>query len=117
MEPVATATAEPTIVKILRWTGVVEGISFLVLVLVAMPLKYFFDSPQMVRTVGMAHGWLFLAYVALAMYAAITVRWSFMKWLWITAASLIPIGTFITDRQLKREYQTSTPDQVKSRAA
>lgn len=104
---------EPTIVKILRYTGVIEGVSFLLLVLIAMPLKYFLDSPAMVRYVGMAHGWLFLAYVALALFAAIEMRWSFLRWLWITAASLIPIGTFITDRQLKREYATASNDDAK----
>lgn len=108
MESKTKGTSEPTIVRTLRWTGVVEGISFLLLVLVAMPLKYFWDSPGMVRYVGMAHGWLFVAYVALALYTAIEMRWSFMRWLWITAASFIPIGTFITDRQLKREY--ASPD-------
>lgn len=108
MDPAPAPSSEPKIVKALRWTGVVEGISYLLLVLIAMPLKYFWDSPMMVRYVGMAHGWLFLAYVALALYAAIEMRWSPLRWLWITAASLIPIGTFITDRQLKREYATSS---------
>lgn len=104
MNAQVTTGKEPTLVRVLRYTGVVEGISFLLLVLVAMPLKYIWDAPMMVRYVGMAHGWLFVAYVALALYTAIEMRWSFGRWLWITAASFIPICTFITDRQLKREY-------------
>ena len=53
----------------LRVIGLLEGISFLVLLGVAMPLKYVWDEPQAVRGVGMAHGVLFLAYVTAAVQA------------------------------------------------
>lgn len=98
------ASKEPTIVKVLRWTGLVEGVSYLLLVLVAMPLKYFLNQPAAVSYVGMAHGWLFLAYVALVIFAWIEMKWSFLRTVWLFVASLLPFGTFITDHQLRREY-------------
>ena len=50
-----------------KWVARAEGISFLVLLFVAMPLKYIWDDPSWVRIVGMAHGVLFVAYIAWAL--------------------------------------------------
>jgi integral membrane protein len=89
-------------IKLLRFVGITEGISFLILLLVAMPLKYFFGWPFAVKVVGWAHGILFVAYIA-----AVLLAIRAMKWRWISvgvalAASLIPIGTFVLDRSWKR---------------
>ncbi|HYC83771.1 MAG TPA: DUF3817 domain-containing protein [Chryseosolibacter sp.] len=86
----------------LRVTGFLEGISFLLLLFIAMPLKYMLDFPQAVRVIGMAHGILFIAFVALSAYATISYRWPvrimFLLWL----SSLIPFGTFLADYKLLR---------------
>jgi integral membrane protein len=88
----------------LRAIGLLEGISFLVLLGVAMPLKYVWDEPQAVRVVGMAHGVLFLAYVAAAVQAWLEHNWSWKRAAWVIAASLVPFGTFYTDvRWLRAE--------------
>lgn len=50
-------------VKFFKWISILEGISFLLLLFIAMPLKYLFEMPEMVKQVGMAHGILFIAYV------------------------------------------------------
>lgn len=89
-------------IKNLRWVGIAEGISFLVLLLIAMPIKYMLDIPEVVKYVGWAHGILFIAYIV-AVFAAIrAMQWNWFQVLVALAASLIPFGTFLLDKQLKR---------------
>lgn len=89
-------------IRNLRWIGIAEGMSFLILLLIAMPIKYMLGIPEVVKYVGWAHGILFIAYI-IAVFAAIrAMQWN---WFWVLvalAASLIPIGTFLLDKQLKR---------------
>jgi integral membrane protein len=86
-----------------RIVGIAEGISFLVLLLIAMPLKYFLNQPLAVKYVGWAHGALFVAYL----FFALSVFSSFKKpFLWLVkagVAAFLPLGTFIFDRELKKE--------------
>lgn len=86
-----------------RMVGIAEGVSFLILLLIAMPLKYFFNFPEAVKAVGWIHGALFVAFI----YFAFEVMGSLNKnFLWLVkafAAAFIPFGTFIFDRQLKKE--------------
>ena len=84
-----------------------EGLSFLVLLLIAMPLKYALGQPQMVRVVGMAHGVLFIAYLYTLMMAALEHRWGLKRVAVAFIASLVPGGTFWLDVQLRREAQPS----------
>ena len=81
----------------------VEGVSFLVLLGIAMPLKYFAGMPQMVRVVGMAHGLLFLLFVAAVFQVAFALRWPLMRVMGALAASVVPFGPFILDAHLRRE--------------
>lgn len=76
-----------------------EGISFLVLLLIAMPLKYAYDMPEYVRYVGMAHGMLFIAYIVLAVILKMEENWPVKKFLIICLASVIPFGTFYIERK------------------
>lgn len=85
--------------SLFRWIGRFEGISFLLLLLIAMPLKYIWGKPEMVRIVGMAHGGLFLAYVAMANYVALELRWSRRVWFLSMVASVLPLGTFIFEKK------------------
>jgi integral membrane protein len=86
-----------------RMVGIAEGISFLILLLIAMPLKYFFNFPEAVKVMGWVHGALFVAFI----YFAFEVMGSLNKnFLWLAkafAAAFIPVGTFIFDRELKKE--------------
>lgn len=81
----------------LRVVGFLEGVSFLVLLGVAMPLKYYWGEPQAVRVVGMAHGVLFIAYVAAAAQAWLEHDWPWQRAALVIAASLVPFGTFYAD--------------------
>lgn len=86
-----------------RMIGIAEGISFLILVLIAMPLKYIFHYPLAVKMFGWAHGVLFVSFI----YFAFDVFGSFKKpFSWLVKAglaSVLPFGTFILDKELKKE--------------
>lgn len=97
-----------TLIKSLRITGLAEGTSFLVLLLIAMPLKYYFNVPQAVKMVGWAHGVLFLAYVALVFLSIRSMKWSMTGVLVALGASLVPTGTFWLDKSLKKREEELT---------
>jgi integral membrane protein len=86
----------------LRIIGFAEGLSFLILLGIAMPLKYFFGLPETVRVVGMAHGLLFVLYVLLVIQVKIEYGWSFRKMGLALLASVVPFGTFWADAKLFR---------------
>jgi integral membrane protein len=87
----------------LRIVAFLEGVSFLILLFIAMPLKYLGGQPLAVRIVGLLHGLLFLAFLA-ALYRAARVRhWSLRRSGLALLASLLPFGTFVLDRSLRRE--------------
>ncbi|HRB71197.1 MULTISPECIES: DUF3817 domain-containing protein [Flavobacterium] len=77
-----------------------EGISLLLLLFVAMPLKYMYDKPEMVRMVGMAHGLLFIGYIVLASMLKMEENWSLKKYLIVCVASVIPFGTFYVEKKI-----------------
>ncbi len=83
--------------------AILEGISFLVLLGIAMPLKYWADTPGPVRFVGMAHGVLFILYVLLLIQATFLYKWSLWKAVLGFILSLVPFGTFYADKKLFRE--------------
>lgn len=84
---------------LLLWLGRLEGSSFLILLLIAMPLKYLAGQPEAVRVVGMAHGILFLLYLLAANYAATALSWSKKVWFLAYVAAVLPLGTFIFERR------------------
>ena len=88
-------------IKNLRILGNVEGVSYLLLLGVAMPLKYLADMPLAVRIVGMGHGVLFIAYCILLALCMRKFKWSIGFGIYLFVATLIPFGTFVTDRKLK----------------
>jgi integral membrane protein len=90
-------------IQYLRRTGIAEGISFLILLLIAMPLKYIWEWPYAVKYVGWAHGLLFVSYVALAFYAKEVYNWPFKKFAFAFIAAWLPLGTFVYDKWLKKE--------------
>ena len=86
-----------------RLAGIAEGISFLVLLFIAMPLKYLAGQPHAVLVVGWIHGALFILYVLTLFIAWMKYRWSFSRTVIAFAASLFPFGTFMADKQLRNE--------------
>ena len=89
--------------KLFRYVALFEGVTTLALFLIAMPLKYGFDYPALIRPVGMTHGFAFLAYIAVMIVALPGKRFGVLGWLRTFAASLIPFGTFLNDPFIRRK--------------
>jgi integral membrane protein len=91
----------------LRLAALLEGISYL-LFAITMPLKYMMDIPEPNYVVGMAHGFLFIAYIALALQNIFIHGWNWKNSLMALAASIIPFGTFYADAKLFKPQQLAT---------
>lgn len=81
-----------------------EGISFLVLLGIAMPLKYIWGKPMAVSVIGMAHGVLFMAYILWAFLAKQQYKWNLTELFWVLLASILPFGTFVVDARILKKY-------------
>jgi integral membrane protein len=92
-------------IQLLRIVGITEGISFLVLLLIAMPLKYYFGMPLAVKLVGWAHGVLFMAYIAMVLVAVRPMKWKLFDVLVALLASLLPAGTFFLDKSWEKRQR------------
>lgn len=91
-----------SILSIFRFTALLEGISFIVLLGIAMPLKYYYDQPEAVKIVGMAHGVLFVLYVIFLLMVHLKHQWKISKTILAFIASFLPFGTFVADYKLFR---------------
>jgi len=95
-----------TALRQLRLVALLEGSSFLILLFVAMPLKYLAGMPLAVRVVGSIHGALFIAFVV-ALYRAARARdWRRRRSVTAFVASILPFGTFVFDASLRREIES-----------
>lgn len=99
-------------VTALRLIGFAEGVSYLLLLGVAVPLKYIAGMPEPVRVVGWLHGVLFVLYVIAVVRAARWRRWPWVQTLEALAASVFPLGTFLLDGKLRREQLDPPPADV-----
>lgn len=90
-------------IRVFRMIALAEGVSFLTLLFVAMPMKYFMGMSEVVRVAGSIHGVLFILYVGLLAILHIKQRWSFMFSLYALVASVIPFGTFVLDKHLREK--------------
>ena len=81
-----------------RKAALAEGISFLVLLLIAMPLKYGLDMPLAVKFTGWLHGIFFIWYWAAAVPLFTVLRWPIQRIIGLGLASILPFGTFVMER-------------------
>ncbi len=95
--------------SIFKKVAIAEGISYLALLLIAMPLKYFAGMPLAVKYTGWAHGLLFMMYVVLVVMCWMEYKWKFSKAVLIFFASLLPFAPFIVEKRLHE----GTEDQAK----
>jgi integral membrane protein len=86
-----------------RLIALLEGLSFIVLVFIAMPLKYGFDLPLFVKYLGWAHGLLFVIYMILLLQCAVEYSWKISKIALAFFAGLLPFGTFYLENKLRKE--------------
>lgn len=102
MNPTDTRALSHLIFDLFRLVALIEGVTTILLFLVAMPVKYGLNDPSWVQVMGPVHGYAFLAYVALMIAALWGRGWSVTDWLRTFAASLFPFGTFLNEPFLKR---------------
>lgn len=76
-----------------------EGISLLLLLFFAMPMKYIVGNEMYVKTIGMAHGVLFVLYIVVAIGLKFSLNWDFKKFTLICLASIVPFGTFYAEKK------------------
>lgn len=85
----------------LRLIGLLEGISLLVLLGIAIPLKYAYADPSLVKAIGPVHGLLFLLFILNTLQVGVEQRWKFTSTTWkVLLACIIPFGTFYIDRKI-----------------
>jgi integral membrane protein len=86
-------------IQIFKWISILEAISFLVLLFIAMPLKYIWDIPDYVRIIGMAHGILFILYLIGGYWMFEKLNWSVKTLLIVFLSSILPFGPFVVERK------------------
>ena len=92
-------------IKTLRFVGLLEGLSFLLLLFIAMPVKYMLGNPILVKYVGMGHGVLFVAFLAVLFIVCEKQKWSIKMFILGLVASILPFGPFVFDEKLKKLEQ------------
>ena len=105
--PAGSQKAEPPTEKRLRQIAVIEGISYILLLLIAVPLKHLLGLPVYVRVLGPIHGVLFILYVAAVFQAAPVLRWSARQITLALVAGLLPWGTFVLESRLRHSREAS----------
>lgn len=89
-------------IQTLRIVGFIEGFSFLLLLFIAMPMKYVWGNPVLVKYVGMGHGILVIAFFLLLLMVCEREKWSLNMYIAGLSAAILPFGTFVYDRKLKK---------------
>lgn len=81
-------------IRFFKYLAIVEGYSFLIILFLTMPLKYLGGLGLPNKVIGMAHGVLFLSYVAIAIFVGISLKWNIKKQAIVLIMSVVPFGTF-----------------------
>ena len=89
-------------IKLFRLVAFLEGVSYILLLFIAVPIKYLLDDPTYVKLLGMPHGILFVGYIIFAVIGKNKFNWSYLEFFIIAAASLVPFGTFYVDKKYLR---------------
>lgn len=82
-----------------RIVALLEGVSYILLLFIAVPIKYIQGNPEYVKLLGMPHGLLFVAYVVLAIVLGIELKWNMKTMFIVLIASILPFGTFYVDKK------------------
>lgn len=92
----------------LRLIGFLEGISLLVLLFIALPLKYGYGIPEVSRVMGTVHGALFLLFVFNTLSVGVEYHWKFRETTWkVLLACIVPLGTFYIDQKILKKMDPS----------
>ena len=89
-------------IKLFRLVAFLEGLSYILLIFIAVPIKYLLDDPTYVKLLGMPHGILFVGYIIFAVIGKNKFKCSYVEFFIISVASLVPFGTFYVDKKYLR---------------
>ena len=89
--------------KSFRIVSLLEGLSYLLLLFIATPIKYYGENDAYVKLLGMPHGILFIGYVAFAILLKNEMKWRSKTFFKVLIASVIPFGTFYIDKKYLRD--------------
>lgn len=90
----------------LRIIAFLEGCSLLLLIFIAMPVKYLFKMPEPTHTIGMIHGILFLLFTISALALSIIQKWTLNRIFRVLLSSVLPFGTFYVDKKILSKLPT-----------
>lgn len=107
--PVPAGGLSPGVLTRFRVMAYVTGVLLLLLVFVAMPLKYVGGDDRMVGVVGVMHGWLYMAYLVTAFMLAHALRWPIRRTLLLLLAGTVPFMSFVMERRVVREVRHQQP--------
>ena len=93
------------LIKLFRIVAFLEGVSYILLLFIATPIKYFLEEPKYVKLLGMPHGLLFMAYVVLAIVIGSSLKWKGKTLRNVLLASIIPFGTFYIDKKYLKNIE------------
>lgn len=91
--------------QLFRLIAFLEGVSYVLLLFIATPIKYLSDDPQYVKMLGMPHGVLFMAYIVMALIISKKMQWNNITLAKVLAASVIPFGTFYVEYKYLKQPQ------------
>lgn len=86
-----------------RIIALLEGVSYILLLFIATPVKYFLNEPKYVKLLGMPHGILFIMYIILAVIVGSNLKWNNKTMRTVLLASIIPFGTFYVDKKFLKQ--------------
>lgn len=89
--------------KFFRLITLLEGLSYIFLLCIAVPLKYWGGDESWVKLLGMPHGLLFMAYIVLALFLREDYQWGIKETFIVLLASIVPFGTFYVDKKYLRD--------------
>ncbi|WP_328419679.1 DUF3817 domain-containing protein [Micromonospora sp. NBC_00389] len=99
--------------RVIAW---IVGVALILLVVIGMPLKYAFDNPVVVETVGQAHGFLYMVYLLAAFDLSRRAEWPLKRMLLVMLAGTVPFVSFYAERRvsgwLAAPRQEQTPEPV-----
>ena len=93
------------LINFFRIIALLEGISYVLLLFIAVPIKYAYGEALFVKILGMPHGLLFMIYILLTIVLVFKNNWIKKNFFYVIAASVIPFGTFIVDFKLKKSFK------------
>ena len=89
-------------INLFKIVSLLEGISYLLLLFVATPIKHFQGNPEYVKMLGMPHGLLFVAYIIMAIMLKVELNWNVKTFGIVCLLSILPFGTFFVGKYLKQ---------------